>query len=72
MTDRGGVGRPEGKRPLGSSRRRWKGNIKMDFSRNRMGRHGLDRSGSGQGQVVGCCEGGDEPSGFIKCGEFVG
>jgi hypothetical protein len=25
------VGRPEGKRPLGRPRRRWKGNIKMDL-----------------------------------------
>jgi hypothetical protein len=25
------VGRPEGKRPLGRPRRRWEGNIKMDF-----------------------------------------
>ena len=25
------VGKPEGKRPLGRSRRRWKDNIKMDF-----------------------------------------
>jgi hypothetical protein len=25
------VGKPEGKRPLGTSRRRWVGNIKMDF-----------------------------------------
>jgi hypothetical protein len=25
------VGRPEGKRPLGRPRRRWKDNIKMDF-----------------------------------------
>jgi hypothetical protein len=33
--------------------------------------HGLDQSGAGQGQVVGCCECGDEPSGFIKCGEFL-
>jgi len=24
------VGKPEGKRPLGSPRRRWKGNIKME------------------------------------------
>jgi hypothetical protein len=24
------VGRPEGKRPLGRPKRRWKGNIKMD------------------------------------------
>jgi hypothetical protein len=29
--------------------------------------HGLDRSGSGQGQVAGCCGCGNEPSGSIKC-----
>ena len=27
-------------------------------------------SGSGQGQVVDCCEHGTETSGSIKCGEF--
>jgi hypothetical protein len=26
--------------------------------------------GSGQGQVVGSCEFGNEPSGSIKCGEY--
>jgi hypothetical protein len=31
----------------------------------------LDRSGSGWGQVAGCYEYGDEPSGSIKCGEFL-
>jgi hypothetical protein len=36
-----------------------------------MGGHRLDRSGLGQGQVAGCCEYGDEPSGSIKCGEFL-
>jgi hypothetical protein len=25
------VGKPDGKRPLGRPRRRWEGNIKMDF-----------------------------------------
>jgi hypothetical protein len=25
------VGKPEGKRPLGRTRHRWEGNIKMDF-----------------------------------------
>ena len=34
------------------------------------GWHGLDRSGSGQGQVAGCYECGDESSGSIKYGEF--
>ena len=33
--------------------------------------HRLDRSGSGQGQVAGSCEYGDEPSGSIKCEEFL-
>ena len=32
---------------------------------------GLDRSGSGQGQVADPCECGVEPSGSIKCGEFL-
>jgi hypothetical protein len=36
------VGKPEGKRPLGSPRRRWVNN-----KRDRMGWYGLDRSGSG-------------------------
>jgi hypothetical protein len=30
------------------------------------GGHRLDRSGSGEGQVVGFCEYGDEPLGSIK------
>ena len=33
--------------------------------------YGLDRSGSGQGQVADCCECGNEPSGSIKFGEFI-
>jgi hypothetical protein len=33
--------------------------------------HGLNQSGSGYGQVAGSCECGDEPSGSIKCGEFL-
>jgi hypothetical protein len=36
-----------------------------------MGRHGLDRSGLGQGQVAGACECGNEHSGSIKSGEFL-
>jgi hypothetical protein len=30
--------------------------------------HGLNRSGSGQGQVAGSCKCGNEPSGSIKSG----
>jgi len=33
--------------------------------------YGLDRAGSGQGQVAGTYEYGNEPSGSIKCGEFL-
>jgi len=33
--------------------------------------YGLDQAGSGHGQVVGICECGNEPSGSIKCGEFL-
>jgi hypothetical protein len=36
-----------------------------------MGGHGLDQSGLGLGQLADCCEDGDEPSGSIKCGEFL-
>jgi len=35
------------------------------------GGHGLDRSGSGWGQMGGTCECGNEPLGSIKCGEFL-
>jgi hypothetical protein len=41
------VGNPEGKRPLGRSRRRWEDNIKMDFQEVGMWGYGLYRAGSG-------------------------
>ena len=31
----------------------------------------LDGAGSGQRQVAGTCDCGNEPSGYIKCGEFL-
>jgi len=65
------VGKREGKRPLGRPRRRWEDNIKMDLQEVRMWGYGLDRSGSGYGQVAGTCDCGNEPSGSIKCGEFL-
>ena len=33
--------------------------------------HGLNRSGSGWGQVAGTCECSNETSVSIKCGEFL-
>ena len=41
------VGKPEGKRPLGSPRRRWENNIKMDLQEVGRGSCGLDGVGSG-------------------------
>jgi hypothetical protein len=35
------------------------------------GRRGLNCSCSGYGQVASTCESGNEPSGSIKCGEFL-
>jgi hypothetical protein len=39
--------------------------------KERMGRRGLDWSGSRVGEVAGCCECGNELSACIKCGEFL-
>jgi hypothetical protein len=36
-----------------------------------MWEHELERAGSGYGRVAGTCEGGNEPLGSIKCGEFL-
>jgi hypothetical protein len=55
------MGKPEGKGPLGRSRRRWEDGIKMDL--RQIGLGGVDSTGSGQGPVAGCCERSDEPSG---------
>ena len=60
------VGRYEGNKPLGGPRRKWEDIIKLDLQEVGW-RHELDRSASGQGQVAGCCELGNEPSGSIKC-----
>ena len=46
------MGKPKGKRPLGRLRHRWEDNIKMGL-REVGRRHGLDKSGPGQGQVAG-------------------
>jgi hypothetical protein len=64
-------GRPEGKRPLGRPRRRRQDNIKMDLREIGFGGCGLDSLCSVYGQVAGSCEHGNEPSGSIKCGEFL-
>jgi hypothetical protein len=67
------VRKPERKRPLGRPRRRGEDHIRMDRREIWwVGRCGLHASGSRQGPVAGFCEHGDEPSGSIKGGEFLG
>jgi hypothetical protein len=64
------VGKPEGMRPLGRNRRRWEDNIKMDLQE--VGCGGMDWIKLAQDrQVPGTCHYGNEPSGYIKCGEFL-
>ena len=53
------VGNPEGSRQFAKPRRRWDDNIKVNLRELGEG-HGLDRSGSGQGQVAGSCKFGNE------------
>jgi len=56
------VGKPEGRRPLGRPRRRWVDNIRMD----------LQEVGCGYMDWIGLAyECGNEPSGSVKCGEFL-
>jgi len=43
----------------------------MDFQEVGVWGHGLDRADSGYGQVADACECGNEPTGSIKCGEFL-
>jgi hypothetical protein len=56
------VGKPEGKRQLEISRRRWEDGIEMDLREIGWG-CGVDSRGSGYGPLAGCCECGDEPLG---------
>jgi hypothetical protein len=61
------VVKPEGKRALTRYKHRWENN-----TRNRMGRCGLDASGSGYGPVWGpLCEQGNEPSNSISLARKV-
>jgi hypothetical protein len=65
------VGKPERKRSLGRRSYRWEDNIKMDLQKVGYEQYELDRAGSGLGQLAGNCECGNEPSGSVKCGEFL-
>jgi hypothetical protein len=56
------VGNPEGRRPLGRTRRRWLMGLDCILVRLAGGCK-LDSTVSGQVPVAVCCECGDEPSG---------
>jgi hypothetical protein len=64
------VGKPEEKRPLGRPRRRWVDNIRTD-----LGEIGLGVVAGlvwlRIGTVESSCKFGNEPSGSIKCREFL-
>ena len=61
------VGKPEGKEPLGRPSHRWEDNIKIDLQEVGCG----DMDWIELAKVVGSCECGNKPSGFIKCEEFL-
>jgi hypothetical protein len=64
------VGKLEGKKPLGRPRCRWEDNIKADLQE--VGCGGKDWIELAQDrQVAGTCEFSNEPSGSIKCGEYL-
>ena len=63
------VGKPEGKRPLGRPRRRWKDNIKMDLQE--VGGGCGDWMELAQDRVAGTFENGDELSGSKNAGNFL-
>ena len=65
------VGKPEGSRPLGRPRRRWVDNITMDLQE--VGCEYMDSIGLAQDSdwVADACECGNEPSGSVKCKEFL-
>jgi hypothetical protein len=64
------VGRPEGRRPLGRPRHRWEDTIKMDLREIGFGGAEWIHLAQDRGRwrtLVNC----DEPSGSIKCREFL-
>jgi hypothetical protein len=64
------VEKPEGNRPLGRTRYRWKDTIKWIFEKQNAW-YVLDSSGLGEGPVVGSSEYGNDYLGSVKCREYL-
>jgi len=64
------VGKPEGNRLRGRPGVNGGKILRWIFRKWVVG-YELDRAGSGYGEVAGTCECGNEPSGSMKCGEFL-
>jgi hypothetical protein len=65
------VGKPEGKRPLGRSRRRWEDNIKIDLQAVEWWNTDWIDMAQDRKRWRTNCECGNESSGSIKCEEFL-
>jgi len=65
------VGKPEGNRSLGRSRRRRGDNNKVDLHDVVCGATDWIRLAQDRDRWADACECGNEPSGSVKCGEFL-
>jgi len=65
------VGKPEGKRTFGRLRLRWEDNIKRDLQEVGCGDMDWIELAQDRDRWREIFEWGNEPSGSIKCGEFV-
>ena len=64
------VGRSEGKRPLGIPRSKCEANIKMNLKAIKCNIVDWVYISLRVAKRAGCCENGNEPSGYIKYGDF--
>ena len=65
------VGKPEGMRSVGRPRRRWLDNIRMDLQEVGCGHVDWIGPAQDRDKVADACECSYEPSGSMKCGEFL-
>jgi len=63
--------KPEGRRPLGRPRRRWADNIRMDLQEVGCGYMDWIVLAQDRDRWRTLVECGNEPSGSVKCGEFL-